>query len=74
MLGEAVARFLSLVGHGRPCLLVLEDLHWADADSWAVLAHVAVAVPSLPVLVVATMREDEPTAPAADRSRACPGS
>ena len=74
VLGEAVARFLSLVGHGRPCLLVLEDLHWADADSWAVLAHVAVAVPSLPVLVVATMREDEPTAPAADPSRACPGS
>ncbi len=73
VLGEAVARFLSLVGHGRPCLLVLEDLHWADADSWAVLAHVAVAVPSLPVLVVATMREDEPTAPAADPLTRLPG-
>ena len=73
VLGEAVARFLSLVGRGRPCLLVLEDLHWADADSWAVLAHVAVAVPSLPVLVVATMREGEPTAPAADRLTRLPG-
>ena len=62
VLGEAVARFLGLVGRGRPCLLLLEDLHWADADSWAVLAHVAVAVPSLPVLVVATLREDEPAA------------
>jgi DNA-binding CsgD family transcriptional regulator len=65
VLGEAVARFLGVVGRGRPCLLLLEDVHWADADSWAVLAHVAVVVPSLPVVVVATLREDEPeTTPA----------
>jgi DNA-binding CsgD family transcriptional regulator len=63
VLGEAVARFLGLIGHGRPCLLLLEDLHWADADSWAVLAHVAIVLPSLPVVVVATMREDEPAVP-----------
>ena len=70
VLGEAVARFLGVVGRGRPCLLLLEDLHWADADSWAVLAHVAVVVPSLPVVVVATMREDEPgTTPATALSR-----
>ena len=70
VLGEAVARFLGVVGRGRPCLLLLEDLHWADADSWAVLAHVAVVVPSLPVVVVATLREDEPgTTPATALSR-----
>ncbi len=66
VLGEAIARFLGLVGHGRPCLLVLEDLHWADADSLDVLAHVAVAATSLPLLVVATMRDDEPGAPSPD--------
>ena len=70
VLGEAVARFLGLVGRDRPCLLLLEDLHWADADSWAVLAHVALVVPSLPVVVVATLREDEPgTTPATAVSR-----
>ena len=70
VLGEAVARFLGLVGQRRPCLLVLEDLQWADADSWAVLAHVAVAAVSLPVLVVATVREDGPlSAPAAGLAR-----
>ena len=70
VLGEAVARFLGLVGRGRPCLLLLEDLHWADADSWAVLAHAAVVVPSLPVVVVATLREDEQgTTPATALSR-----
>ena len=63
VLGEAVARFLGIVGRGRPCLLLLEDLHWADADSLAVLAHVAVAVPSLPVVVVATTRDDDPGDP-----------
>ena len=62
VLGEAVARFLGLVGRGRPCLLLVEDLHSADPDSWAVFVHVAVAVPPLPVLVVATLREDDPAA------------
>ena len=70
VLGEAVARFLGVVGRGRPCLLLLEDLHWADADSWAVLAHVAVVVPSLPVVVLVTVREDEPgTSPATSLAR-----
>ena len=70
VLGEAVARFLGLVGQRRPCLLVLEDLQWADADSWAVLAHVAVAAVTLPVLVVATVREDGPlSVPAAGLAR-----
>ena len=33
MMGEAVARLLRPMG---PCLLVLEDLHWADAETVAV--------------------------------------
>jgi DNA-binding CsgD family transcriptional regulator len=73
VLGEAVARFLGAVGRERPCLLVLEDLQWADADSWAVLAHVAGAVRSLPVLVVATVRDDEPAVPASDPLARLPG-
>ena len=60
VLGEAVARFLAAVGLGHPCLLVLEDLHWADADSLAVVTHLAGAVEGLPVLVLASVRDDEP--------------
>ena len=60
VLGEAVARFLAEVGRERPCLLVLEDLHWADADTHAVVLHLAAAVRGLPVLVVVSARDDEP--------------
>ncbi len=60
VLGEAVARFLAEVGRERPCLLVLEDLQWADADTHAVVLHLATAVRGLPVLVVVSARDDEP--------------
>ena len=60
VLGEAVARFLAEVGRERPCVLVLEDLHWADADTHAVVLHLATAVRALPVVVVVTARDDEP--------------
>ncbi|WP_322937157.1 ATP-binding protein [Nocardioides bizhenqiangii] len=62
VLGEAVARFLAEVGRERPCLVVLEDLQWADADTVAVIVHLAAAVRGLPVLVVVTARDDEPGA------------
>lgn len=42
----------------RPALLVLEDVHWADAASLALLRFVADAVPGLPLLVLATSRDD----------------
>jgi mRNA-degrading endonuclease toxin of MazEF toxin-antitoxin module len=60
VLGEAVARFLAEVGKDRPCLLVLEDLQWADADTHAVVLHLSTAVRGLPVLVVVSARDDEP--------------
>jgi class 3 adenylate cyclase len=41
---------------GRPLLLVVEDLHWADASSREVLQRIVEAAPSLPMLVVITFR------------------
>ena len=32
VLGEAVVRLLTVVGEERGCLLLLEDLHWANAE------------------------------------------
>ncbi|MFC6834227.1 ATP-binding protein, partial [Streptomyces goshikiensis] len=39
MVGETVLRLLGSVGEGRGCLLVLDDLHDADAGTLAVLEY-----------------------------------
>ncbi len=43
----------------RPILLILEDLHWADDDSLELLNHFIKLAPSLPLLIVASYRDDE---------------
>ena len=43
----------------RPFVLVLEDLHWADESSRELLAFLAVRLRQVPVLLVATLREDD---------------
>ena len=42
-----------------PMLVVLDDLHWADADSLTLLAHLAAELIRMPVLVVGCYRGDE---------------
>jgi DNA-binding CsgD family transcriptional regulator/tetratricopeptide (TPR) repeat protein len=42
-----------------PVLLVLEDLHWADESSRELLDFLAVRLREQPVMVVATLRDDE---------------
>ena len=54
----AAERLASLVEEG-PALLALEDLHWCDELSLEVIAHLARRLPSLPLLVVGTLRTDE---------------
>ena len=41
----------------RPLALVLEDLHWADAESLDLLRRVAAEAAAAPLLVLATHRE-----------------
>lgn len=53
---EAVLRFLGRLGEERGLLLVLEDLHWADPDSIAMLEYVADNLSSERVLCLATTR------------------
>jgi DNA-binding CsgD family transcriptional regulator len=55
LLGEAVLRLLSRHGE-RGCVLVLEDLHWADAETLAALDHLGDAAVTEPVLCVCTAR------------------
>ena len=39
VLGEGLIRLLAALAGDRTCLLVLEDLHWADADTRALLLY-----------------------------------
>ena len=55
-------RVLGLLGDlaaHAPLVLVLEDLHWADESSRELLAFLAVRLRDAPVLVVATVREED---------------
>ena len=71
VLGEAVVRVLDALV-GGPCLLVLDDLHWADADTLALLEYLADRLHDLPVLVAASARDDEPGTSAVDRLASSP--
>ena len=57
--GERVLRRLR--GAQTPVLVLVEDLHAADADSARALAYLSSRLSSLPVLVLATFREHELT-------------
>jgi len=64
--GEAVLRLLRRLAGPPGCLLlVLEDLHWADPDTLAVLEYLSDNLAAEPVLCVATCR-DEPASPASE--------
>jgi tetratricopeptide (TPR) repeat protein len=73
---DAVARLLARAAARGPLVVVLEDLHWADATSMRLLAHLAAHGPVAPVLLVVTLRTGEVAASAplvammADLSRA----
>ncbi len=61
VVGEAVLRLLRAAAGGGACLVVLEDLHWADPETLEVLEHLADNLGAEPVLCVATVRSDEVT-------------
>jgi DNA-binding CsgD family transcriptional regulator len=73
VLGEGLVRLLGAIGAGVGCLLVLEDLHWADADTLALVDYLAGAVQDSSVLLVASARDDWPGAAAVDRLTLTPG-
>ena len=46
-----------LCGRPNPCLIIIEDLHWADSLTAAVVARLPQAVAGRPVLVLVTARD-----------------
>jgi hypothetical protein len=60
ILGEAVLRLLSDLG-GKGTVLVLEDLHFADPETVAIVEYLADNLAGERVLCVATLRDTEPS-------------
>jgi DNA-binding NarL/FixJ family response regulator len=58
VLAEGVLRLLRLVAP-RGCLVVLEDLHWADPETLAVLEFLGDHIADTGVLLLATLRSGE---------------
>ena len=61
---QSVAETLARAARTRPYLYLLEDLHWADESTLALLIHLANRVAQLPVVIIGTYRsgysEDNP--------------
>ncbi|HKC29352.1 MAG TPA: AAA family ATPase [Jatrophihabitans sp.] len=58
MLAASVVEAVAVAARGRPLLLVLEDLHWADPASLMVVRAIADAVSALPVVLLLSARDD----------------
>ncbi|HEY5361869.1 MAG TPA: AAA family ATPase [Streptosporangiaceae bacterium] len=58
-LGEAVLRLLRLLAPEAGCLLILEDLHWADRETLALLEYLADNLAAERVLCAGTLRDEE---------------
>ncbi len=56
---ESLARCLEGLAQPRPLLLLLDDLHWAGAATFAWLEFVASRLAQLPALMIGTYREEE---------------
>lgn len=56
VVGEAAIRLLRHSAEREPCLLVVEDLHWADPETLEVVELVADATRDVPALTICTTR------------------
>jgi DNA-binding CsgD family transcriptional regulator len=54
---DAVSRLLAGIAEEAPVVLVLDDLHWADADTLGVLRYVARVTTRSPLLILGAYRE-----------------
>jgi hypothetical protein len=68
LVGDALIRLMTQ-GATRRCVLLLEDLQWADPETLAVVKVLAERAAEVPLLCIATIRDSEPT-PALDTSQA----
>ena len=67
LLGESVARLLAVLDAERRSVLVLEDLHWADIETLAVVEYLCDALPDIGGWCVVTTRNGDATRPIVER-------
>ena len=58
LLFEGVVAFLGSLAGERPCLLVVEDLHWASESTLQMLHYLVRHLPGKPVVLVGTYRPE----------------
>ena len=51
--------FVARIANEQPTLMIVEDLHWADDSSLALLDHLAQRIAELPVMLLGTYRDAE---------------
>jgi tetratricopeptide (TPR) repeat protein len=55
---QSFSEALGRSARARPALFVLEDLHWADESTLALLTHLAHGLAGIPVVIVGTFRPE----------------
>jgi DNA-binding SARP family transcriptional activator len=63
---RAIAGYLGVVSRSAPLLLVLDDLHHADAETLAILADITTDLAASTILMLVTYRETEAGEPLTD--------
>ncbi|MEE8384576.1 MAG: AAA family ATPase [Dehalococcoidia bacterium] len=56
---ESVRRWLEGMASRRPMLLVIEDIQWVESASCVLLRHLASTLPTAPIFILATCREED---------------
>jgi DNA-binding SARP family transcriptional activator/tetratricopeptide (TPR) repeat protein len=59
LMAEAFAALLKPMPGDPATIMILEDLHWADPQSIAVLAHLARRTDDMPLLIIANYRDTD---------------
>jgi tetratricopeptide (TPR) repeat protein len=55
----AITKDLLLMSSGRPTILLIEDIHWADSASLALLHYISKAAIAERILILASFRKEE---------------
>jgi len=56
---DGIVAFLTTLARARPLVFFLDDLHWADADTLAVLSRLSQRLADLPLLLLLAYRSEE---------------
>ncbi|MCK4416578.1 MAG: protein kinase [Candidatus Latescibacteria bacterium] len=64
---EVISQLLILISEGRPVVLLLDDIHWADSASLTLLHYIARSTASHPLMIITTYRPEELITPEGEK-------